>query len=76
MAKQPDDLDLRVLKNIQQIRSEHSERLTRIEGSLEDVGDGVVAALGLATRADIRIDAIDNRLDALDARVDRMAKKR
>lgn len=76
MAKQPEDLVLRVLKRIQETQAEHTQRLDRIEKSLGDVRDGVISALGLATHTDIRHEAFDRRLDDLKARIDRLEKKR
>jgi hypothetical protein len=76
MARQPDDLVLRVLKNIQRTQAEHSKRLDRIEKALEDVLDGVVTALGLATHANVRHEAVDKRLEQLRVRIDRLEKKR
>ena len=76
MAKQPDDLVLRVLKKIQENQAEHSERLDRIEKRLDEVLDGVVTALGLATHANVRHDAVDKRLDELKVRIDRLGRKR
>jgi len=76
MAREPDDMVLRVLKNIQKALSDHSERLARIEKGQEEIRDGVIAALGVATHADVRIDGIDKRLETLSARVGRLEKKR
>ena len=72
MARQPDDLVLRVLKKIQQTQAKHSKRLDRIETHLDDV----VTALGLATHANVRHEAVDKRLDELKARIDRLGKRR
>ncbi len=47
MAKQPDDLVLRVLKKIQENQAGHSERLDRIEKRLDEVHDGMITALGV-----------------------------
>jgi hypothetical protein len=76
MAKQPDDLVVRILGDIQQTQADHSRRFDDIERRLKDLDDGVIAALGLATRADVCHDAINNRIDALQARIDRFEKKR
>jgi hypothetical protein len=76
MAKQPDELVVRILRDIQQTQADHSRRFDDIERRLKDLDDGVIAALGLATRADVRHDAINKRIDALQARIDRFEKKR
>jgi uncharacterized coiled-coil protein SlyX len=76
MARQPDDLVLRVLKNVQATLAEHSKQLERMEKKLEDLADGTIAALGLATQQNLRQDRTDARLDQLELRVARLEKKR
>ncbi|HEY7247404.1 MAG TPA: hypothetical protein VH678_26330 [Xanthobacteraceae bacterium] len=53
MAKQPEDLIVRILRNIQRTQGEHSSkfdavdrRLGEIEQSRDDMNDGAIAALG------------------------------
>jgi hypothetical protein len=83
MAKQPEDLVVRILRDIQQTLADHSKRFDQvdrrfdeIERRLDDVDNGVVAALGLATRANVRHEAVDRRLDELRALIARLGRKR
>ena len=83
MPKQPADLVVRILRDIQRTLSDHSKRFDQvdrrfdeIERRLDDLDDGVVAALGLATRANVRHEAVDKRLDELRSLISRLGKKR
>jgi hypothetical protein len=76
MAKQPEDLVVRILRDIQGTQAEHTKRLDHIEDRLDEMNDGVVAALGLASHANIRHEAVDRRLDELRSLVHRLGKKR
>jgi tetrahydromethanopterin S-methyltransferase subunit G len=64
MAKQPENLVVRILRDIQRTQAEHTKkfevvdrRLDEIERTLADMNGNVVIALGFATRANIRHDA-------------------
>ena len=83
MARQPENLVLRVLKKIQQtqadiqeVQAEHSAQLKEIKERLDDVEDGIVTALGLATQANIRQGVLDGQLDELRVRVERLENRR
>jgi archaellum component FlaC len=56
MAKQPDDIVLRILKDIQSTLSAHSKRFDRVDERLEGIDnqlgklrDGMIATFGLAS---------------------------
>jgi len=83
MARQPENLVLRVLKkiqetqaDIQEVQAEHSAQLKEIKERLDDVEDGIVTALGLATQANIRQGVLDGQLDELRVRVERLENRR
>ena len=76
MARQPENLVLRILKKIQEIQAEHSAQLKEIKERLDDVDDGIVTALGLATQANIRHGILDGQLGELRVRVERLEKRR
>ena len=56
MAKQPDDLVLRILKQIQATQAEHGKRFDQVERRLDEIHDGMITALGLASHANVRQD--------------------
>jgi tetrahydromethanopterin S-methyltransferase subunit G len=83
MAKQPEDLVVRILRDIQRTLAEHTKkfeavdrRFDEIEQRLDDMNNGVVAALGLTSRADIRHEAVDKRLKELETAVARLGNRR
>ena len=83
MSKQPEDLTTHILRQIQAMLADHTkrfdrvdEKFERIERRLDDLHDGMIAALGLAHHAQIRHDAVDKRLNQLKAQIERLAKKR
>jgi hypothetical protein len=83
MAKQPEDLVVRILRDIQRTLAEHTKkfeavdrRLDEIDRTLGHMNGNVVIALGLATRANIRHDSVDERLEELEALVARLGSKR
>jgi uncharacterized coiled-coil protein SlyX len=83
MAKQPEDLVVRILRDIQHTLAEHTKkfeavdrRFDEIEQRLDDMNNGVIAALGLTSRADIRHEAVDKRLKELETAVARLGNRR
>jgi hypothetical protein len=83
MAKQPEDLVIRNLRDIQQTLAGHSKRFDevdqhfdRIEGRLDDVQDGMITALGLAGHAHVRDDSNKKEIDGLKKRIKRLEAKR
>ena len=82
MPKQPEDLTLRILKGIQATLSGHSKRFDRIdhrfeglEQRLDEINEGMIAALGLASHAHVRDDSMKKDLNDLKKRVKRLEAK-
>jgi hypothetical protein len=78
----PDDLVVRLLREIQGTLADHShrfgrldERLGRMERRLDEVNEGMVTALGLAGHAHVRSDGIQRQLDELNERVAKLEEK-
>jgi hypothetical protein len=64
MGKQPEDLVVRILRDIQHAQADHSrrfdlmdQRFDELRRRLDDVNDGMVTALGLAGHAHVRHEA-------------------
>jgi hypothetical protein len=83
MAKQPEDLVVRILRDIQQTLADHSrqfgemkERFDRVDRRLDDVNDGMITSLGLAGHAHVRQDGIQKEIDSLKKRIKRLETKR
>jgi septal ring factor EnvC (AmiA/AmiB activator) len=82
MPKQPEDLTLRILKGIQATLSEHSKRFDRIDHRFEGLGqrldeinEGMIAALGLASHAHVRDDSMKKDINDLKKRIKRLEAK-
>jgi hypothetical protein len=75
MAKQPENLVLRILKEIQQTLAEHGRRFDQLDRRLEDIHRGMVTALGLGTNAHVRHDTVQKELDGIKKRLKRLEEK-
>ena len=83
MAKHPEDIILRIVKDIQSTLANHSkrfdrvdERLNGIDSQLGDLHDGMVASFGLASHANVRNDSVKKEIEELRRRVKRLEAKR
>ena len=89
MAKEPDDLTLRLLRDIrakQDVQGEalgqhgemlrdHSSTLARVEKRLEDIYKMSTHTLGVAVTAHERYEALEARMDKLSERVQQLESK-
>ena len=75
MAKEPVDATERILRQIQETQAEHGRLLHGMSKRLDEVRNGVIAALGLAKNADVRHDSVQNQLEELRRRVEALEAK-
>jgi hypothetical protein len=82
MAREPDDLTHRILRDIQATQAEHGRHLAEIKADLRRQGvridelfESSTMALGLAGHANIRHDTVQKQLDELRDRVERLEKQ-
>ena len=82
MANGPDDLVIRILREIQGTLSEHTQRFDRMDGSLmhiekrlDEVNQGMITSLGLAGHAHVRQDGVQKELDELKQRIERLEER-
>ena len=82
MAREPEDLVIRILREIQGTLSEHTQRfdrtdesLAQIERRLDDVHQGMITSLGLAGHAHVRQDGVQKELDELKQRIERLEER-
>ncbi len=83
MAKQPDDLVVRILRQIQATLADHTkqfkhidERFERMEQQFDDVHDGMITALGLASHANVRDQGLQREINDIKKRLKRLEAKR
>jgi hypothetical protein len=75
MAKQPDDLVIRILRDIQSTLADHSKRFESVPERLDEINDGMIAALGLASHAHVRDDSMKKDINDLKKRIKRLEAK-
>ena len=75
MAKQPENLVLRILKEIQQTLAEHGRRFNQLDRRLGDIHRGTLAELGLGTNAHVRHDTVRKELEDIKKRLKRLEEK-
>ena len=82
MENGPDDLVVRIPREIQGTLSEHTQRfdhmdasLTQIGRRLDDVHQGMITSLGLAGHAHVRQDGVQKELDELKQRIERLEER-
>jgi hypothetical protein len=82
MPKQPEDLVVRILRDIQatlarhtKMHADHTERFQHIEERFDDLEPRIVASLGLGTDAHVRDQTMRKDLSDLKKRVKRLEAK-
>jgi len=82
MAKQPEDIVIRILRDIQstladnsKMLADHTKRFEHLDERLDEVHDGMLTALGLASHAHVRDDSMKKDISELKRRVKRLEAK-
>jgi hypothetical protein len=82
MAKQPDDMVIHILQQIQatladhgRMHEEHRQAFVRIERRLEEALDSSITAIGLASHANVRHGSVQEEIADLKKRVERLEEK-
>ena len=66
---------LRILKDIQSTLAEHGVTFDRVERRLDEIHEGMITSLGLASHAHVRRNTIQREPDSLKKRVKRLEEK-
>ena len=75
MAKEPDDLVLRLLREIRAKQDVQGATLERVQKRVEDLYKMSTHTLGVAARAHERYETLEARMDKLADRVKRLEAK-
>ena len=82
MAKQPDDLVLRILREIHATQAEHGrtlaehgQRFEEVKRRLDEIHEGMITSLGLASHAHVRQGTIQNEIEDIKRRIKRLEEK-
>jgi prefoldin subunit 5 len=75
MAKEPDSLVLRLLREIRGTLGTHGEALERVEKRVDDLYKISTHTLGVAANAHVRYDELEAQVHELSDRVKRLEAK-
>ena len=68
MANDPDNIVLKLLREIRASQDEHTEEFKRVRQQLDDLSESVTYALGLSTHANVRHESVQKKIDELEKR--------
>jgi archaellum component FlaC len=82
MAKEPDNLVLKMLREIRTRLDKHEERFDRMEKrfdtidkKLDDMSESLTYSLGLSLHANVRHESVQKQLDAMEQRIRRLEER-
>lgn len=75
MAKGPDSLVLRLLREIRGTQDEHGKKLDHLDKRVEDLYKISTHTLGVAANAHMRYEQLEAQVERLSARVKRLEKQ-
>jgi polyhydroxyalkanoate synthesis regulator phasin len=75
MAKEPDSLVLRLLRDIRATQQTHGKKLDHLDKRVEDLYKISTHTLGVAANAHVRYEALEARVERLGERVKRLEAK-
>jgi polyhydroxyalkanoate synthesis regulator phasin len=82
MARQPEDMVVRILQQIKatladhgSMHEEHRQAFIRIERRLDEALDSSITAIGLASHANVRHNTVREEIEELKRRVERLEEK-
>ena len=77
MAKEPNDVVVRILREIQKTQADHSRLLdehtrefAKLATGQKEIRESIVTALGLSAHANVRNDLMEDRLGKIEAAID------
>jgi polyhydroxyalkanoate synthesis regulator phasin len=69
MANEPDNVVLKLLRDIRASQDEHSEEFKKVRQQLDDLSESVTYALGLSAHANVRHESVQKKIDELEKRI-------
>jgi hypothetical protein len=83
MADEPDNLVVRILREIQGAQKDHGRLLEahtrefeRLRNGQKEIRESIVTALGLSAHANVRNDVMEDRIGKLESMIDELAELR
>jgi hypothetical protein len=75
MAKEPDNLVLKMLREIRARFDKHEERFDKIDKKLDDMWESFTYALGLSLHVNVRHQSVQQRRHTLEQRVEKLEER-
>jgi len=75
MAKEPEDLTLRLLREIRSKQDEHGAILERLDHDFQEMRHSVIYSLGLGTTGHLKNNEQDRKIDEQKKRTDELFDK-
>jgi len=72
MAKEPDNIVLKLLREIREKQDDHDKRFSKIDKKLDELSDSVTYALGLSAHANVRHEAVQKKIDEIEKRLKKL----
>lgn len=69
MANEPDNVVLKLLRDIRASQDEHSEEFKKVRQQLDDLSESVTYALGLSAHANVRHESVQKKIDEREKRI-------
>lgn len=69
MADEPDNVVLKLLRDIRATQDVHSEEFKKVRQQLDDLSESVTYALGLSAHANVRHESVQKKIDELEKRI-------
>ena len=75
MAEEPNNLILRLLRDIREKQDDHDKRLEGIDRRLGDLTESAALAMGMAAHSHVSQESLGQRLDEIRVEMDRMKER-
>ena len=72
MAKDADNIVLKLLRDIRATQDEHSVEFKKVRKQLEDLSESVTYALGLSAHANVRHESVQKKIDEIEKRLKKL----
>ena len=76
MAKEPESMMLKLLRDIRATQDEHSAQLKRLPKTVEEWQETTATMSGFAVHANTRHDSVNKEIEGLKKRVSKLEKAR
>ena len=72
MPKEPDNVVLKLLREIRSTQDDHAGKLDKMPSRLDELHESMTYALGLSAHANVRHEAVQKKIDELEKRIKKL----